>query len=307
MAGCGPHPATRGICGAGGRKRKEGRKPRRPQGARQGPNGQGMAFGFPLPHDRAATRCAPDHAARVCFASPCRSGLARGGFAGPRLRPSSSPDRPRRKSHARPGVARPRSLRTCSGGAVRLSPCWRKTKARRFPARCRGRLRGGVRRTPPRAGFAARAVGTARRAASRVARRARGKARTGKEWPSDSPCRMIEPQRAARLIMRQGSASRPLAGRALRGAASPARACGPPQVPTARAANHAASRASARSARRTGQRTYSGGTVRLSPRWRKTKARRGSRRASCWLWSWLRLSLAALQEQREAREGQRGG
>ena len=104
----GVRPATRGICGAGGRNRKEGRKPRRPQGARQGPNGQGTAFGFPLPHDRAATRCAPDHAARIRFASPCRSGLARGGFAGPRLRPSSSADRPRRKSRR---VARFRALR----------------------------------------------------------------------------------------------------------------------------------------------------------------------------------------------------
>ena len=123
---------------------------------------------------------------------------------------------------------------------------------------------------PPRAGFAARAVETARRAASRVARRARGKARTGKEWPSDFPCRMIEPQRAARLIMRQESASRPLAGRALRGAASPARARPSSSPDRPRRKSHARSGI----ARPRSLRTCSGGTVRLSPRWRKTKARR---------------------------------
>ena len=95
---------------------QEGRKPRRPQGARQGPTRQDKALRRTLPHERARSAARPIMRQESASRPGCRSGLARGGFAGPRLRPSTRSDRPRRKSHARPGDARPRSLRTCSRG-----------------------------------------------------------------------------------------------------------------------------------------------------------------------------------------------
>ena len=124
--------------------------------------------------------------------------------------------------------------------------------------------------------------------------------------PSATPCRMYEREALRARSCGKIPLRATVAGRALRGAASPARACGPPKDPTARAANHAAPRASARFARRPRQRTALGCPLPVFAR-RKTKARRDFPPGFVLLlWSWLRLGLAALQEQRETREGQRG-
>ena len=126
-----PHPATRVFCGAGGRKRTEGRKPRV---ARQGPNRQGTALRPHLAACTGAKRCAPDHAAKFRFApqlpvGPCAGRLRRPALAAlQKIRPPAPQIAPLR--------ALPRASRGAHGSGRRWGAFSRfsrgaKTKARR--------------------------------------------------------------------------------------------------------------------------------------------------------------------------------
>ena len=105
-------------------------------------------------------------------------GLARGGFAGPRLRPLHSQTTARAANRAAGATLRSASLR------ARPPPPGLGGDSPSFTPEHVRRLRGGVPRTPPRACFAARAVVLRGGAASRAQR---GKAPTGQKMARSVP------------------------------------------------------------------------------------------------------------------------
>ena len=116
---------------------------------------------------------------------------------------------------------------------------------------------------------------------------------------------MYEPRSASRSNMRQDIRfAHRLPGRALRGAASPARACGPPMAfDRPRRKTHRSARF--RALREAHTAANGSGASIPDCRGAQNESPAVSRRASClWLWIWLRLGLAALQEQREAGKGE---